>query len=134
MSVLIAALVPVFGLIIMGYLLKRWNSPGEGFWPLAACPMPEQASVFFHQSCREMKGRCHDRLFTATDTQLTCQFLPPGNALPNFTQNGFGFGLLQLQKIDHAEGEIVVETVVIVRYVQVESLSRCYGIDIEGGR
>ncbi len=35
MSVLIEALVPVFGLIIMGYLLKRWNFPGEGFWPLA---------------------------------------------------------------------------------------------------
>lgn len=35
MSVLIEALVPVFGLIVMGYLLKRWNFPGEGFWPLA---------------------------------------------------------------------------------------------------
>ncbi|SFM19199.1 AEC family transporter [Marinobacter zhejiangensis] len=32
MPVLVQALVPVFALIMMGYLLRRWNFPGEGFW------------------------------------------------------------------------------------------------------
>ncbi|WP_166265388.1 AEC family transporter [Marinobacter caseinilyticus] len=32
MSVLVEALIPVFGLIVLGYLMRRWNFPGEGFW------------------------------------------------------------------------------------------------------
>ncbi|MDC0664341.1 AEC family transporter [Marinobacter sp. SS21] len=32
MPVLVQALVPVFTLIVMGYLFRRWNFPGDGFW------------------------------------------------------------------------------------------------------
>ncbi len=32
MAVLVQALVPVFTLIVMGYLFRRWNFPGDGFW------------------------------------------------------------------------------------------------------
>ncbi len=32
MVVLVQALVPVFTLIVMGYLFRRWNFPGDGFW------------------------------------------------------------------------------------------------------
>lgn len=32
MPVLVQALVPVFALIMMGYLFRRWNFPGDGFW------------------------------------------------------------------------------------------------------
>lgn len=32
MPVLIQALVPVFALIVLGYLFRRWNFPGDGFW------------------------------------------------------------------------------------------------------
>lgn len=32
MPVLIQALVPIFALIVMGYLFRRWNFPGDGFW------------------------------------------------------------------------------------------------------
>lgn len=32
MSVMVQALVPVFVLIVMGHLFRRWNFPGEGFW------------------------------------------------------------------------------------------------------
>ncbi|MDX1757156.1 MAG: AEC family transporter [Marinobacter sp.] len=32
MPVLVQALVPVFALIVMGYLFRRWNFPGDGFW------------------------------------------------------------------------------------------------------
>ena len=35
MVVMVEALVPIFGLIMLGYLFRRWNFPGEGFWPLA---------------------------------------------------------------------------------------------------
>ncbi|MEH6814100.1 MAG: AEC family transporter, partial [Motiliproteus sp.] len=32
---IIAALGPVFALVMMGYGCRRFNFPGEGFWPLA---------------------------------------------------------------------------------------------------
>lgn len=32
MPVMVQALVPVFALIVMGHLFRRWNFPGEGFW------------------------------------------------------------------------------------------------------
>ncbi|SDX11033.1 AEC family transporter [Marinobacter mobilis] len=32
MPVLVQALVPVFALIMMGYLFRRWNFPGDTFW------------------------------------------------------------------------------------------------------
>ncbi|WP_148863200.1 AEC family transporter [Marinobacter fonticola] len=35
MDVLIQALVPVFGLILLGHLLRRVRFPGDGFWPMA---------------------------------------------------------------------------------------------------
>ncbi|MDX1633384.1 MAG: AEC family transporter [Marinobacter sp.] len=35
MAVMVEALVPIFGLIMLGYLFRRWQFPGEGFWPLA---------------------------------------------------------------------------------------------------
>ncbi|WP_404361901.1 AEC family transporter [Marinobacter sp.] len=35
MVVMVEALVPIFGLIMLGYLFRRWQFPGEGFWPLA---------------------------------------------------------------------------------------------------
>ncbi|WP_165855364.1 AEC family transporter [Marinobacter sp. JSM 1782161] len=35
MEVLIQALVPVFGLILLGQFLRRVHFPGDGFWPLA---------------------------------------------------------------------------------------------------
>lgn len=35
MSVVIQALVPVFALIVLGYLCRRWEFPGPGFWPQA---------------------------------------------------------------------------------------------------
>ncbi|ROU01832.1 AEC family transporter [Marinobacter sp. R17] len=35
MDVLIQALVPVFGLILLGQFLRRIQFPGDGFWPMA---------------------------------------------------------------------------------------------------
>lgn len=35
MDVLIQALVPVFGLILLGQFLRRMHFPGDGFWPMA---------------------------------------------------------------------------------------------------
>ncbi|SFR49345.1 hypothetical protein SAMN05216203_0870 [Marinobacter daqiaonensis] len=32
MPVIVQALIPVFVLIVFGYLFRRWNFPGEGFW------------------------------------------------------------------------------------------------------
>lgn len=32
MSVVVQALIPVFALIVLGHLFRRWNFPGEGFW------------------------------------------------------------------------------------------------------
>ena len=32
MPVMVQALVPVFALIVMGHLFRRWNFPGDGFW------------------------------------------------------------------------------------------------------
>lgn len=32
MPVMVQALVPVFALIVMGHLFRRWNFPDEGFW------------------------------------------------------------------------------------------------------
>ena len=35
MSAMIWALAPIFLLISLGYLFKRWDFPGQGFWPLS---------------------------------------------------------------------------------------------------
>ncbi|WP_166261131.1 AEC family transporter [Marinobacter salicampi] len=35
MGVMAEALVPIFGLIVLGYLFRRWRFPGDGFWPQA---------------------------------------------------------------------------------------------------
>lgn len=35
MSVMVQALIPVFVLIVVGHLFRRWNFPGDGFWVLA---------------------------------------------------------------------------------------------------
>ncbi|WP_242521556.1 AEC family transporter [Motiliproteus sp. SC1-56] len=35
MSGILAALGPVFALVLLGYLLRTWNFPGQAFWPLA---------------------------------------------------------------------------------------------------
>ena len=36
MTTLLYALWPLFALIVGGFLLRRWDFPGEAFWP-AAC-------------------------------------------------------------------------------------------------
>ena len=35
MPVMIQALLPVFVLILLGYLFRRWHFPGGDFWPQA---------------------------------------------------------------------------------------------------
>ncbi len=35
MSVVVEALIPVFALIVLGHLFRRWSFPGDGFWPQA---------------------------------------------------------------------------------------------------
>lgn len=35
MSPVILAVAPIFGLIFLGFILRRFNFPGEGFWPVS---------------------------------------------------------------------------------------------------